>query len=72
MSFHNLPGTLQYPTKYDDAEQPDRQALEGELSVLGEQHPDTLASMRNLAGVLQHRAKHDDAKFKVVNAERLN
>jgi hypothetical protein len=44
------------------AEKLNRRALAGREKELGEQHPDTLASVNNLAGVLQDQGMYEDAE----------
>ncbi|KAH8683388.1 hypothetical protein BGZ60DRAFT_524713 [Tricladium varicosporioides] len=48
--------------KYGEAEKLNRRVLERREKELGEQHPDTLASVSNLALVLQHQGKYDEAE----------
>ncbi|RYP62421.1 hypothetical protein DL769_007310 [Monosporascus sp. CRB-8-3] len=48
--------------KYQEAEYMHRQALKLRKTVLGEKHPDTLASMNNLAAVLRREAKYEMAE----------
>jgi ankyrin repeat protein/tetratricopeptide (TPR) repeat protein len=48
--------------KYQEAEEMNRQALEGREKLLGPNHPDTLASIDNLAGVLQYQGMYEEAE----------
>jgi tetratricopeptide (TPR) repeat protein len=64
-SVSNLALVLRAQGKYDEAEKPNRRALEGSEKELGKLHPDTLTSVGNPASVLQDQGKYDEA-------ERLN
>jgi tetratricopeptide (TPR) repeat protein len=48
-------------TKYKEAEELSRRALEGREKVLGKDHPDTLDSVYGLAYLLPHLCGYDEA-----------
>jgi tetratricopeptide (TPR) repeat protein len=48
--------------KYDKAETMHRQALQGNIKMLGTEHPYTLSSMNDLARVLERQGKYDEAE----------
>jgi tetratricopeptide (TPR) repeat protein len=53
---------LDYQGLYDKAERLFRRALQGREKVLGQEHPDTLASISNLALVLNRQGKYEEAE----------
>ena len=53
---------LRHQGKYEQAEEMQRQALELQETVLGKEHPETLAGMNNLAMVLSDQGKHEQAE----------
>ncbi|KAF2690213.1 hypothetical protein K458DRAFT_383343 [Lentithecium fluviatile CBS 122367] len=48
--------------RYHSAESAYRKVLERNESILGKEHPDTLASMNNVAVTLNDQGKHSDAE----------
>src|SRR5436190_1450586 len=61
-SSTNLVVMLQDQSKYEEAEQMHRQALQGYEKALGKEHPDTLRSINNLAVMLQYQGKYEEAE----------
>jgi len=59
---HNVAESLHQQGKYTEAEAMDRQALQLIETVLGKEHPDTLASMNNLADSLYQQGKYAEAE----------
>ena len=62
MSMNNLASVLRGQGKYKQAEEMHRQALTLQETVLGKEHPDTLASINNLATVLSDQGKYEEAE----------
>src|SRR5271156_4764717 len=60
--MNNLAHMLSRPGRYQEAEEMHRQTLGLEETVLGKEHPDTLASMNNVAVVLSHQDKDKQAE----------
>jgi tetratricopeptide (TPR) repeat protein len=60
--LHVLGWSYQIMGKYKEAEEMDRQALQLKETVLGKEHPDTLASMNNLANSLCQQGKYAEAE----------
>jgi tetratricopeptide (TPR) repeat protein len=58
----NLGGCCQIKGQYAEAEAMNRQTLELKETVLGKEHPDTLASMNNLAVSLRQQGKYVEAE----------
>ncbi|NJL62515.1 MAG: tetratricopeptide repeat protein, partial [Methylacidiphilales bacterium] len=48
--------------RYDEAEPMFNQALQIRLKVLGEEHPDTAASLNNLAALYKSQGRYDEAE----------
>jgi hypothetical protein len=61
-TVNNLASLLLDLGKCEEAEALHRQAVEGRVKVLGEEHPSTLESVSNLALVLKDLGKHDEAE----------
>ncbi|KAK6859032.1 hypothetical protein PG995_004885 [Apiospora arundinis] len=59
---HNVAGCYNLLGKYAEAEQMHRQTLGLTETVLGREHPSTLASMNNLAESLRQQGKHAEAE----------
>ncbi|PWW75745.1 hypothetical protein C7212DRAFT_364465 [Tuber magnatum] len=59
---NNLAQVLQDQGKYDESEKMNRRELEGRETILGPDHPDTLASANNLALVLRDQGKYDESE----------
>ncbi|KAK8002369.1 response regulator [Apiospora arundinis] len=59
---HNVAGCYNLLGKYAEAEQMHRQTLGLRETVLGREHPSTLASMNNLAESLRQQGKHAEAE----------
>jgi hypothetical protein len=66
---HNLAVSRRFEGKYADAERINREVLDVQRRVLGEEHPDTLRSADHLALSLMHQGKHADAER--INREVL-
>jgi tetratricopeptide (TPR) repeat protein len=60
--LHNLGSCSQMSGQYAEAEGIYRQTLQLQETVLGKEHPDTLASMMNLASSLYSQGKHAKAE----------
>ena len=60
--MNNLALILSRQGKYEQAEEIHRQGLRLFETVMGKEHPDTLASMNNLAVVLGHQGKYEQAE----------
>jgi tetratricopeptide (TPR) repeat protein len=58
----NIAISLSQQGKYAEAEAMDWQALQLQETVLGKDHPDTLASMNNLAESLRQQGKYAEAE----------
>jgi tetratricopeptide (TPR) repeat protein len=58
----NLAESLCQQGKYAEAEAMHRQTLQLQETVLGKDHPDTLASMMNLASSLDSQGKYAEAE----------
>jgi tetratricopeptide (TPR) repeat protein len=58
----NLAMVLEDQGKYEQAEEMNQQALSLRETVLGKEHPDTLASMNKLATVLSDQGKYEQAE----------
>jgi tetratricopeptide (TPR) repeat protein len=61
-SMGNLATVLSRQGKYEQAEEMYRQVLRLSETVLGKEHPNTLASMNNLATVLRNQGKYEQAE----------
>jgi tetratricopeptide (TPR) repeat protein len=57
--MNNLAEALGDQGKYEQAEEMHRQALRLSETILGKEHPSTLASMNNLTAVLSNQGKYD-------------
>ncbi|KFZ16904.1 hypothetical protein V501_02017 [Pseudogymnoascus sp. VKM F-4519 (FW-2642)] len=60
--MNNLAESLRQQGKYAEAEVMQRQTLQLKETVLGKDHPDTLASMNNLAVSLHQQGKYAEAE----------
>jgi hypothetical protein len=69
VSMNNMALVLRNQGKYEEVEEVHRQSLGLRETVLGKEHPSTLASMNNMALVLRNQGKYGEAEE--VNRQAL-
>ncbi len=69
--MHSLAELYVAQDRYDDAENLHNKTLKIQRRVLGEEHPDTLASMNTLAALYQHQGRFEEAESLLVKLVTL-